>query len=85
MRHTTTDGADDEQRSEREHTGLRTVEPHYSAREVSRGLHCEYGAGVLREKAHLRARASTERAQSPDTGAGTTAAQDRRGEREVSL
>jgi hypothetical protein len=74
-----------EQRRGREHTGLRTVEPHYSAREVSRGLHCEYGTGVLREKAHLRARASTERAQSPDTGAGTTAAQDRRGERETSL
>ena len=85
MRHTTTDGPDDEQRREREYTGLRTVEPHYSACEVSRGLHCEYGTGVLREKAHLRARTSTERAQSPDTGAGTTAAQDRRGEREVSL
>jgi hypothetical protein len=85
MRHTTTDGADDEQRSEREHTGLRTVEPHYSAREVSRGLHCEYGTGVLREKAHLRAKVSTERAQSPDTGTDATASQDRRGEKGVSL
>lgn len=70
---------------QRQHTGLRTVEPHYTAREVTRALHCQYGTGVLREKAHLRAEVSTERAQSPDTGGGTTAAQDRRGERRVSL
>jgi len=85
MSETSIEATGDEQRREREHTGLRTVEPHYSAREVSRGLHCQYGTGVLREKAHLRAEVSTERAQSPDTGAGTTAAQDRRGERGVSL
>ena len=83
MNETTANPAGDEQR--REHTGLRTIEPHYSAREVSRVLHCQYGTGVLREKAHLRAQASSERSQSPDTGAGTTAAQDRSGERGVSL
>ena len=74
-----------EQRHEREHIGLRTIDPHYSAREVYRSLHCQYGTGVLREKVHLRAEVSTERAQSPDTGADATAAQDRRGERGVSL
>ena len=79
------DSTQNNEQQRREHTGLRTVEPHYTAREVTRALHCQYGTGVLREKAHLRAEVSTERAQSPDTGAGTTAAQDRRGERRVSL
>lgn len=35
-----------ETNDEREHTGLRTVEPHYSAAEVYHELHCDYpGAG----------------------------------------
>jgi hypothetical protein len=77
--------SDSNEQQRREHPRLRTVEPHYTAREVTRALHCQYGTGVLREKAHLRAEVSTERAQSPDTGTDATAAQDRRGERGVSL
>lgn len=41
----------DEQRSEREHTGLRTFDGHYSAHEVYRALHCPYpGTAVLPAK-----------------------------------
>lgn len=75
------------QRSEREHTGLRTLDSHFSVREVYRALHCPYGTGVLREKARLRSDASTERVRqsAANNGEGVTAAQDRSGETGASL
>ena len=78
-----------EQRSGRQHSGLRTLDAHFSAREVAAACHCQYGTGVLREKEHLRARASGERARwspgVPDSSYGGAAAQDRAGERGTSL
>lgn len=44
MRHTTTGVTEDEQR--REHTGLRTADEHYSAREVAWACHCSYGTAA---------------------------------------
>lgn len=83
-----TNTIDDEQ--QREHTGLRTVDTHASARDVYQACHAPYaGVHVLQQKAHLRAQASSERVRQsgsePDSGNGGTAAKDRRGEVGVSL
>jgi hypothetical protein len=82
-----TNAKDDEQ--QREHTGLRTLDAHFTAREVYRALHCPYpGTSILSEKAHLRAQASGERVRQSGgmpNSAGTTAAQDRSGESGASL
>lgn len=84
--------AADEQRSNRQHTGLRTLDEtegthaHYSAREIAAACEVEYGTGVLREKAHQRAQASSERASArTNTSGGVTASDDRAGECGVSF
>lgn len=87
MSEITVNAADDEQR--REHTGVRTLGEHFSAREVYHALHCPYpGTDVLRAKERRQARASTERARgggSTYRGACAAASQDRRGEQGASI
>jgi hypothetical protein len=77
---------------QREHTGLRTLDAHYSAEQVYQACHCEYpGTGVdtnvLAEKRRQRAQASNERAKASGipADAGATSAGDRSGESEASL
>ena len=81
-----TNANDDEQ--SREHTGLRTLDGHLSAREVYRALHCPYaGTRVLDEKQRLRFDASSERVKSSGMRAEACASgsRDRSGERGASL
>lgn len=85
MQHTTTNAREGEQL--REHTGLRTFEPHYSAAEVYRALHCSGQTDVLSEKERARQQA-LEHAVAQRNGGETddpTGSGDRRGESEVSL
>ena len=88
MSESTAKAKNDEQ--QREHTGLRTLDGHASARDVYQACHAPYpGTEVLRTKERLQARASGERVRqsghSATTGDDATAAGDRSGERGVSL